>query len=162
MPRKLLLALVSVSILASPALAAEDAAAPTADVSARTSVAAPTDAEVEAARSERLQRIELAARMDAVIEASNKTLAGLQKLIDATTDPATGRDLERRMAEVKRGTQIDLLRVQATFARENGRIAQAEQIDAEIEAILNPKRPARPAGAAPARTSVAPAAGGAR
>jgi hypothetical protein len=125
-------------------------AAPTTDAAGGKLSTAPStqasvvqsEAAVLAARSERQQRVELNRRMEAVLEASKKTLAGLQAMIDASTNPATTEDLERRMAEVKKGTTIDLLRVQATFAREHGRIAQADAIDAEIDAILNPKRPA--------------------
>ena len=162
MRRILLLASVSACVLTSPTFAAEPAAdVPTAAVTAGTARTTPTEAELEAARIERLQRAELNARMGAVIEASNKTLAGLQAMIDVTRDPATLRDLESRMAQVKRGTTIDLLRVQATFAREHGRIAQADAIDAEIDAILNPKRPAPATAAAFRRAAVTPE-GGAR
>src|SRR5688572_32692108 len=130
MRRHLLLVPAFACLLASPVPAAdiaEDAPSTPTAVTAPSQVApvAPTEAELEAARVERLQRIELNNRMNAVLEVSLKTLAGLQAVINATTDPATLRDLELRMAQVKRGTTLDLLRVQATFARENGRIAQA-------------------------------------
>ena len=159
-----LLASTFACVLTSPAFTAETAAElPTPVVSAGPAQAAPTEAELEAARIERTQRAVLNARMEAVIDASNKTLVGLQAMIDATSDPATLKNLEGRMAQVKRGTTIDLLRVQATFARENGRMAQAEQIDAEIDAILNPTRRATAPRTSPTRVpaEVAPT-GGAR
>ena len=157
MRRILLLASASACLFAFPTRAAETAAdLPTAAATAAPA-ALPTDAAREAARIERLQRAELNARMEAVLEASKKTLAGLQAMIDVTTDPATLEDLEARMAQVKRGTTIDLLRVQATFAREHGRLEQAAEIDAQIDAILNPKRPAvaAPANSDAARTNAA-------
>jgi hypothetical protein len=163
MRRSLLLAVASACVLTSPTLAAETAAdLPTENVTAGAAQAAPTDAEIAAARAEHLQRAELNARMDAVLEASKKTLAGLQTMIDASKDAATVRELEGRMAEVKKGTTIDLLKVQATFARENGRIEQANEIDAEIDAILHPKRPAPVAGAAASQRAVVGPVGGAR
>jgi len=85
----------------------------------------------------------------------------LQKMIEATTDPATLRDLEKRMAQVKQDTTLDLLRVQASFARENGRVAQAEKLGAELAEILNPKR-AVPTATSSVRGGAALPAGGAR
>jgi len=148
MRRILLLASASACLFAFPTRAAETAAdvptssanVPTAANSPRV-LPVPTETDLAAAKIERLQRADLNARMDAVLEISKKTLAGLQAMIDATTDPATLKDLEARMTQVKQGTTIDLLKVQSTFARENGRIEQADEIDGQIEAILNPKRP---------------------
>ena len=141
MRRILLLASASACIFAFPTRAAETASeTPRANTTAAPTLVVPTEADLQAARIERLQRAELNARMDKVLEASKKTLGGLQAMIDATIDPATLRELEARMAQVKQGTTIDLLRVQSTFARENGRIEQADEIDGQIEAILNPKR----------------------
>lgn len=150
MRRILLLASASACLFAFPIRAAETAAdVPTSTVTAGPAQAAPTEAEIQAAKIERAQRGELNARMEKVLETSKKTLEGLQLMIDATSDPAVLKDLEARMTQVKKDTTIDLLKVQATFARETGRIEQADAIDAEIEAILNPKRPvAAPAGGA--------------
>ena len=161
MRRKLLIALVSTILLPCTSFAAEaPAELPTAVPTAGSAAAAPTEAALEAARLERHQRVELNARMQAVIDASKKNIAGLQTLIDAKPDAATLKSLEGRMAQVKRGTTIELLRVQATFARESGRNAQADAIDAEIEAVLNPTRPLT-VRAASAPRAVAPE-GGAR
>jgi len=142
MRRILLLASASACIFAFPTRAAATASeTPTAATNNARVAPAPTEAELAAARIERLQRKDLNARMDKVLEESKKTLNGLQAMIDATTDPATLKDLEARMTQVKMGTTIDLLKVQSTFARENGRIEQANEIDAQIETILNPKSP---------------------
>ena len=160
MRRVLSAASATACLLASPVLAAETSAPTTIPMNVASPMTTPTPAELEAVRIERAERIELAARMDAVIEASQKTVAGLQKMIESTTDASARRDLELRMSQVKRETTLDLMRVQATFAREKGRIAQAEKIEAELEEILNPKRvvPSVPTNV---RTSVAPG-GGAR
>ncbi len=117
-------------------------AAPRAAEATTTVQSEQTTVEVDAARIERLERVDLNARMNAVLEAATKNIAGLQKMIDASTNAATTKDLENRMAQAKQGLTIDLLQVQATFAREKGRVTQAEEIDAQIEAILRPKRPA--------------------
>jgi hypothetical protein len=169
MRRAFLLVSASACLLAAPVFAADATDEPTPVSATTTSItAAPStltpeqaEAAAQAARVERAQRLELNARMNAVIEASQKSVAGLQKMIDVTKDPATRRDLEKRMAQVKTETTLDLLRVQATFARENGRVAQAEKIEAELAEILNPKR-AVPATTSSARTGAALPAGGAR
>ena len=160
MRRVLSVATATACLLASPVFAAENSAPTTIPMNAAPSVTAPSPGELEAARIERAERVELAARMDAVIEASQKAVAGLQKMIEATSDPIARRDLEGRMAQAKRQTTLDLMRVQASFAREKGRIAQAEKIEAELDEILNPKR-VTPAAPTNVRTTVAPA-GGAR
>jgi hypothetical protein len=148
MHRILLLAAACACLCTVTARAGETAAGPstTTEITGPAQ-AVPGAAALDAARVERTQRAELSARMQAVIDASKKTLAGLQTLIDATTDVGTLLELEARMAQVKQGMQVDLLRVQSTFARENGRAAQANAIDAQIDAILHPKHPAAAGGA---------------
>ncbi len=168
MRRAFLLAPAFACLLAAPAFAADATEDPTSaatTVQATTAVppvvsAEATEAALAAARAERAQRIELNARMTAVLETSQKTVAGLQKMIEATTDPVMVRDLEKRMMQAKQETTLDLMRVQATFARENGRIAQAEQIEAEIAEVLAPKRIVPSTSAA--RTGAVAPAGGAR
>ena len=168
MRRRLLLASASACLLVTPAFAADAPVAAASSAAVPTRVTTPStvtpeqaEAALEAARVERAERVELNTRMTAVIEASQKNVMGLQKMIDASTDAKTRRDLELRMAQAKRETTFDLLRVQATFAREKGRIAQAEKIEAEIEEALNPKRVA-PAASSQARTDAVAPAGGAR
>ena len=152
MRRILLFYVVCACILSSRASATEKAVESATPV--QSEVAA---AELEAARIERAERAELNARMEAVLEAANKNIAGLQTMIDASPGLLVTQDLERRMAQAKQGLVIDLLRVQATFAREKGRIAQADEIDAQIDAILHPKRPAglAPSNSDAARTNAA-------
>jgi hypothetical protein len=108
-------------------------------VDAATPVQSEQAPELDAAR---LERTELNARMNVVLDEGNKTIAGLQKMIDASPAGTSTQDFEHRMAQAKQDLTINLLKVQATFAREKGRIAQAEEIDAQIDAILHPKRPA--------------------
>jgi hypothetical protein len=166
MRRVLLLASAAACLVVSPAFPADNtptalpAPMPT-DAASTPLTPAEAQAAIDAARVERAQRVELNARMNAVIEASQKAVAGLQKVIEATTDASVRRDLELRVMQVKRGTTLDLMRVQATFARETGRIAQAEKIEADLAEILNPKR-ATPGAGAQVRTGVVAPAGGAR
>jgi hypothetical protein len=146
MRRALLLASAAAACLIVSPVIAEDTTptAATAPIPAEEGAARLTPAEqeaaIEAARIERAERIELHARMNTVVEASQKTVAGLQKMIESATDPSLRRELELRVAQAKRETMLDLMRVQATFAREKGRVAQAEKIEAELAEILNPKR----------------------
>ena len=140
MRRILLFYVVCACILSSRASATEKA----------TEATAPVQSEEQAGQIEtaRLERADLNARMNAVLEGGNKTIEGLQKRIDASPAGASTEDLEKRMAQAKQDLTINLLRVQATFAREKGRVAQADEIDAQIDAILHPKRPAGAAAAA--------------
>jgi len=144
MRRILLFYVVCACVLSSRASATEKA----------TEVTAPVQSEEQAAQIEtaRLERADLNARMTAILEEGNKAIAGLQKMIDASPGLQATQDLEKRMAQAKQDLTINLLKVQATFAREKGRVAQADEIDAQIDAILHPKRPAQ---AAPANSDAA-------
>jgi hypothetical protein len=142
-------------VLCACVLSSRASATPQVVESATTVEAQQAAADLESARIERLERADLNARMNAVLEEGNKTIEGLQKMIDASPAGASTQDLERRMAQAKQDLTINLLRVQATFAREKGRVAQADEIDAQIDAILHPKRPAAatPANSNAARTN---------
>ena len=139
-------------VLCACVLSFRASATPQAVEAATTAQATQPAGDLEA---ERLERADLNARMNAVLEEGNKAIAGLQKMIDASPAGASTQDLERRMAQAKQDLTINLLRVQATFAREKGRVAQADEIDAQIDAILHPKRPAAatPANSNAARTN---------
>lgn len=139
-------------VLCACVLSSRASATPQVVESAKTVEVQQPIADLESAR---LERADLNARMNAVLEEGNKTIAGLQKMIDASPAGASIQDLERRMAQAKQDLTINLLEVQATFAREKGRVAQADEIDAQIDAILHPKRPAAatPANSNAARTN---------
>jgi hypothetical protein len=115
----------------------------------------------QAAARERLQRDELSRRIQAAVEASGKVVAGLSAQAAAIRDPNRRVELDRRLAQAKRELQIELLRVQAQFARESGRLAQARDLDAQIAAATSPRttKAAAPSDVAPATPA---SSGGAR
>ena len=122
----------------------------------------PDDAARLAANSERQQRIELSRRIQAAFEHSNQVVAGLSSQAMKIRDPNMRRDLERRVAQAKFELQIELLRVQARFARENGRIGQAQDLEAQIAAATAPRVTKAPVPPDSPATDGRPATGGAR
>ncbi len=114
----------------------------------------------EAATRARMQREELSRRIQAAVEQSGKVIAGLGAQAATLRDPNLRLALDRRIAQAKSDLQIELLRVKANFARETGRAAQAQELEAEIAAATKPKisKSATPSGT----TSATPSTGGAR
>jgi stringent starvation protein B len=115
----------------------------------------------EAAR-ERLQREELSRRIQAAVDQSSKVIAGLSTQAAAIRDPNVRVALDRRVAQAKHELQIELLRVQARFARENGRIGQAQDLEAQIAAFTAPRVTKPSVLPESPTTSTRPATGGAR
>ena len=79
-------------------------------------------------------------RIAAVVEAEQVAAADLQARIDAATDDEELAALQRELEALKKETRVEILRVQADFAREEGRLEQAEAIEAAIENLRNPPR----------------------
>lgn len=129
---------------------------------AANAIRVPDDAARVAANSERQQRAELSRRIQAAFERSNQVVAGLSSQAMKIRDPNVRRDFERRVAQAKCELQIELLRVQAAFARENGRIAQAQDLEAQIAAATAPRVTKAFVLPESPTTSARPATGGAR
>jgi len=77
-----------------------------------------------------------------VLEDERKTLTDLRARFAAASNPEAALQVQREIEQVKVGTEVALLRVQATFARREGRLEHARRIEAEIEEVLNPRTPA--------------------
>ena len=79
-------------------------------------------------------------RIVAVIEAERVAAADLQARIAAATDDEELVALQRELEALKKETRITILQVQADFARDEGRLGQAAEIEAAIETLRNPSR----------------------
>jgi hypothetical protein len=95
----------------------------------------------------------MAAEMLAVIEAERGELAKLFARFRAAPDAATALAVQREIEQLKSGTEISLLRIQAGYARRAGRSAQAaelEKVIAELQAPAVRMAPASSRGPEPA------------
>jgi len=90
-------------------------------------------------------------RIQAVLQAEQVKAVSLLDRIARAHDNSQLVQLQRELEALKRDTEIEILRLQADYAREQGRIDQAVEIEAAIATILNPPHnlrsdddPARP------------------
>lgn len=77
----------------------------------------------------------------ALIADEHRTLAALNERFRRTTDDATAITLQREIAQLKLGTEIALLRVQARYARAEGRLSMAAHLDEAIHDLESPPLP---------------------
>ena len=70
-----------------------------------------------------------------------RALAALNERFRRTTDQAAAIALQREIAQLKLGTEIALLRVQARYARAEGRLAVAAHLDDAIRELESPPVP---------------------
>lgn len=87
-----------------------------------------------------------------VVNAERARLAELEARLRDTADDTAALSLLREIEQVKQGTEVEILRIQAKFARSAGREAQAQEIEAAVTQILAPA----PALAAPPASTVSP------
>jgi len=91
-----------------------------------------------------------------VLDQEKAALAQLRLRFRATRDHREALAIQREIERLKVGTEVALLRIQADYARRQGRLATAQELEAAIHDILNP--PVRPA----VKPSERPATDGAR
>ena len=77
-------------------------------------------------------------QLRAIFEEEEKALAELRVHIAEAPDQASRLELERRMADLKQQTEIDILRLQLERANAEGRTEDAQRIEAGIQGILEP------------------------
>jgi hypothetical protein len=77
----------------------------------------------------------------ALLADEHRTLASLNERFRRTTDQAAAIALQREIAQLKLGTEIALLRVQARYARAEGRLAVAAHLDDAIRDLESPPVP---------------------
>ena len=124
-----LAALVGGVLLVAPAFGADTTPAPSA---ATARVPAPMMAEIEAA-----------------LATGEKTVEGLTaRLATARTRPEI-QTLHREIESAKRMTEVSVLRIQAGWARREGRIEIALRLESEAESLLRPRARMMPAQVVP-------------
>jgi hypothetical protein len=114
---------------ASPAVVVTPPAAP--DTTAASAVAAKPAA--------RIVRTPLMLALTAVMDDETTQLQPLLAELAATHDASQSLALQRRIEQVKQGTELQLLRVQSGFARAAGNVDLADRIDAAIAEQLQPR-----------------------
>ena len=106
-------------------------------------------AETPSAPAVRVRRSSpIALEMQKVIDEERQALVELRARFAAARGPGAI-EIQREIERLKAGTEISLLRIQASWARRQGRLEIAREIEAAIEATLHPHAPA--AAVAPAR-----------
>jgi hypothetical protein len=85
------------------------------------------------------------AEMQAVLAAERERVAELRLRGDKAATPDEAVAIQREIERVKFDTEISLLRVQAKHARAAGRTQVAARIEAAINELLSPPKPAAPA-----------------
>jgi len=92
----------------------------------------------------------------AVLDAEAATVSGLRERARAATTPDEAIAVQREIERVKFEAEVSILRIQAKFARDGGRTALAEHLDAAIAQMTNPPKPVAPAARpVPARETTA-------
>lgn len=164
-PRRLPLALTSAVVALAFAVAAHaQAPAPSAGRAAEPGApatspsAAPGQAATSAASSAAAPAAPVAAKralspmlaeMHTFIEAQDLKLAELNAKQAAAHTNDEGIALQQQIQALKLDTEVSLLRIQATYARREGRAQDADRIESVVRDMLSPPRIASPAANRP-------------
>lgn len=148
-----LLAGAAIVLCASSARAAGEAAAPAARVPAGAepvrivadkpaAPVAPTDLQAQAP-AEPLAGVKpvlspMMLEMTAVMDAEQKQLGELTKRFKAAGSADAALAAQREIEQLKVGTEVKLLQIQAAYARREGRKLVADRIDAAIRELTDP------------------------
>jgi hypothetical protein len=98
----------------------------------------------------------------ALLADEHRTLVALNERFRRTTDPAAALALQREIAQLKFGTEIALLRVQARYARAEGRPSVAAHLENAIRELESPPVPRQTAVRPAPPSAEATAASGAQ
>jgi len=118
----------------------EPAAAPNPEMTApKDGAAAGEGAGAIPTASER--RAELTPRMREILDAWDAhvlAVEALERQLCESTDDAAAIEIERQIENARRQVEIDILQIQARYARNEGRLADAAEIDAAIAVMTAP------------------------
>jgi hypothetical protein len=70
-----------------------------------------------------------------VIVAERQQIGALEARLESVRDPIAALDIQREISNIKERAEIEVFQVQATYARREGRIDQALEIDAVVETM---------------------------
>ncbi len=97
--------------------------------------------------------------IQAVLDQEAARLAELEVRVKAAAGNEAQLALEREIERVKEDAELQILRVQADFARREGRVEQAAMIEALLAEMTAPRQAPSAPGQASGRTAEAPDAG---
>jgi hypothetical protein len=117
-----------------------------------------TAEELAIARAKIRARSPLMVEIDALLAKQRAALLTLESELAVATDLAHSIALQRKIAEVKEQTEIDILDVQLTHARDKGNQALVQELERSIELLKSPPSPIEPQAREP--RAQAPAASG--
>ena len=80
----------------------------------------------------------MAAEMKAVLEGERAALAALDVRFRQAPDARAALAVQREIERLKMSTELELLRIQAVFARRSGRLQAAQEIEAAIVELTRP------------------------
>jgi hypothetical protein len=125
---------------AAGAVAPASAAAPLHSQAATPEGATPGAAPVGPAAMVKPPMSPMVSEMMSLLQANDEKLAALGARLKAarTTDEALA--AQKEIQELKQGTEISLLQIQATYARREGRTQAAEKLEATIHDLQSPQR----------------------
>ena len=138
-PNARLAALVLLCLV--PALALGEAAAPVREAagSAPSAAAAPS-----APQRQALRMSPMAAEMFGAIDEQRDRVRALRTELSRTRDGARSLELQRAIAMLRHETELRLLRIQAAYARREGRLETAAGLEAAIAALTAPPESREP------------------
>ena len=90
------------------------------------------------------------AEINAALEISHAQVAELTTRAAETPDPSGNLAIQQQIAELKQQAELDILAIQARYARAAGNLELAQQIDEAIAAISSPPAPTAPTTPRPA------------
>jgi hypothetical protein len=135
------LMLVASLVVAVPNAAAPPAHAPqhaaVADQPAGDQLTGEPPARPSAARPQELSP--MMREIVAACDASQIAVDALTQQIAATTDATAALALQRQVEQMRSQLEIELLQIQARYARQEGRLADAAEIEAAIEQMMAPR-----------------------
>ena len=165
--RRVLLALIALSLLTlcaagsfaqeekKPTPSAGPAPAPAA-AAAQKSAAAPANAAEPAAPTVTFKKpaqSPMITELMALLAGQDEKLADLAARQKKATTGDEAIAVQREIQELKLGTEISMLRIQATYARREGRTADADRLDGVVRDLVSPPKLGVPSNRpAPVRT----------
>lgn len=156
MLKRSILALLTTAALALPALAdeaktiTETPAAPAGEtgIAAPAAALAPADKPAPSkpeARARARRMSPLAVAMAGVVESEKASMATLKALLAAARTSEAAESVQREIEQLKLDTEVQLLTLQATHHRQNGRPELAAELDRAIAGLRAPERKLEPA-----------------
>jgi hypothetical protein len=109
------------------------------------SVAGPEPAFINAPVGPSPSPTPMVAELLAAIEEQERQLDEVRREIGMTWNQSRRLELERRIETIKRDTELQILQIQATHARQDGRLEVAEELEAVIAKITAPLQRQEPA-----------------